>query len=144
MELIDISKVKKTTSSRMRYDSLKRGKLKLSIKTHGQLKPLVVDSYFNLIEGHNVYDALSELGIEKVWVVIPNSNKTSNQIYAELNLLQSEPQPIKMFECFKDSDLENNALPFSKQDLTKFVNMLNFDPTLYKADRKNPGVEYIF
>lgn len=142
MERIKLSEIKIRDNSCMRNDPVKLFGIKKSLQQYGQLKPIIVDESYNIIEGHLIFQSMKDLNFEECWIKsVPGVNK--DQLYVELNLLQGEPQPVEFFKKFKNTNLDDNCIPFQKQDLVKFVEYLQFDNTKYKESKKDKN-SYLF
>jgi len=104
--------------------------LERSLRKYGQIYPILVNDKFEIIKGNTIFKILKRMEIKEVYVnVIDCENE--NQLYLELNLLKGEPNPIKCFELMKDVD-SNNCLPYTSQQVTEFVKLLEFDWAQYK------------
>lgn len=147
MEKIDINLISFKDNSLMRIDILKYSKLKYSIKKFGQLRPIIIDEYFEIIEGHLIYKAIKEIGLNYCYILkIENlSLQDKIDIYNSLNLLQNKVKPVDLFEKWNNSNinLDNNCIPFEKKDIIKYLKYLNWNPEEYSKDRKQIS-EFLF
>jgi len=131
MELIPIIDIKYTESIKNINNFIDASILK-SIKTYGQLYPIIIDKENNIIKGRTIYRMCKDLSIDNVWVNQIECN--SKQLYLELSLLQKEVNVPLSFAYMKEIDKENNCLPFSKDEVKSFIKILDFDWKQFKKD----------
>ena len=110
--------------------------LEKSIKKYGQLYPIIVNEVGEIIKGNTIFKILKKLNYSSVWVNVVEG-RIDSQLCIELNLLKGEPNPIDCFELMKSVDLKDNCLPYNKQQIIEFIDLLNFDWNMYKKQKNS-------
>lgn len=85
-------------------------KLKNSLKTFGHAHPLICNSDFTIIGGHQTYNAARELGWKKIKVNIPSlplALKEEQALNLALNKISGEWDILKLDEILRSLDAES-------------------------------------
>lgn len=110
-----------------------------SIKKYGQLRPILITQDFEIIDGNKLYNILLSLGVDSIqWKVIHTSTDLDYiKLRLELNCWSKRLDPIPLYkklEEVKDS-ISTLNIPFPKKDLLGWIEMLNWDWSIYKSDK---------
>jgi hypothetical protein len=125
MELIDITLIKDTQID-IPEEDINNYFLKKSIETYGQLRPIIINENNEIIDGHKLFRICKSLNYPQVYIKKVNIS-LKEQLYCELNLINSKLNSVKVFKYIKNFiDINNNCLPFSKQELQGFIQLLDF------------------
>lgn len=137
MELINISKISTQIKSVRESDPFLDSSLLKSVKQYGQLRPIVINQNYVIIDGHKLYDICLSLNMEQVWIcIVPTEN--SEQTHLELNTIHPKINPISFYRSVRDHvDTSNNCIPFSKKHLEGFIKLLDFDWESFKNKTQN-------
>jgi hypothetical protein len=139
MERVSINKIIDVKRSIKFFERFKYQKLVSSIKKYGQLKNIVVDLNYNIIDGHLIYRALKQLEIEEVWIRRVET-QTPYLLYVELNLLVFDINPVQLIKYMEKSSLENNCIPHSEKDIQGLLKLLHWDWNIYKKKNIKKGL----
>lgn len=125
MELVDINTIKDIQIDIADKD-INMYFLKKSIETYGQLRPIIISKDNEIIDGHKLYRICKSLNFTEVYVK-KIEVFIKEQLYCELNLITSKLNSVEVFKYIKNYiDIDNNCLPFSKQELQGFIHLLDF------------------
>jgi hypothetical protein len=125
MELIDITLITDTQIDISEKD-INNYFLKKSIETYGQLRPIIINENNEIIDGHKLFRICKSLSYSQVYIKKINIS-LKEQLYCELNLINSKLNSVEVFKYIKNFiDINNNCLPFSKQELQGFIQLLDF------------------
>ena len=112
--------------------------LKESIKQSKQLEPITVDQYGNIVDGHNRYKILTELGIKPIFQVKQFDDELSALDFViSINLFVKESNPYvrvlkaeKLRHIFEEKAKQNEKLklPSKGQKGLQTISAQNFAP----------------
>lgn len=136
MERLNIFEIVNNKFSVKKPDRKKYMKLMKSIKEYGQIKPILLNNKYEILDGHIVYSILKQLNISDVWVKIIDTNKSPEQVYLELNMLDHQLDGLESFKYMKKCNLDDNCLPYTKQELEYFISLLSFNWEDFNPEEK--------
>ena len=128
MERLKVEEIVDNNFSIKKMDRTKYINLTKSIKTYGQIKPIVVNEKNEILDGHILFKILKQLGYKDVWTVEVGTNgRSAEQVYLELNFLDHELDGFESFKYMTKIDLDDNCLPFNRKELEYFISLLSFN-----------------
>lgn len=133
----NISQIKTNKVFEFRYDHENDDFcLKKSIETYGQLRPIIVDQEMEIVDGWKLFKILKELNYSEVFFIQLNTNDyTSTRL--EFNSFKKQIDPIPFYIKLKEVNRETINLPFKKETLNGWVELLNWDWNIYKNKEMN-------
>lgn len=128
MERLKIEEIVDNNFSIKKMDRIKYVNLIKSIKTYGQIKPIVVNEKNEILDGHILLKILKQLNYQDIWTIKVNTQgRPAEQVYLELNFLDHELDGLESFKYMKKIDLDDNCLPFNRKELEYFISLLSFN-----------------
>lgn len=130
---VNISQIKTNKVFEFRYDfEADDFCLKKSIETYGQLRPIIVDSDMEIIDGYKLFSFLKEMSYSEV-MIKEIKYEDYNSTRLELNSFKKQIDPIPFYTKLRDIDREKANLPFKKETLDGWVELLSWDWNIYKS-----------
>jgi len=119
------------------------GKIKNSLKVHGQVDPLQVrevEDYYELVNGYHRLKAMQELGFKEAEV--KNFGKISEEEAIKIALSMEElriPLDIietaKLIKRIKESETGLEGLPYLEEEIKQKIELLEFDWSQFEGER---------
>lgn len=126
IENINIDDVKVKYGSIKQKDNL--SSLTKSLQRYGQLYPILLNTNYEIIDGHNVYEILKQFGYREVTAnIIDTTNINEKQLYLELHFNHLEINPIQGIKYIKEIDIYDNCLYLSSDELSGLQFYLDYD-----------------
>lgn len=133
IQKVNISQIKNSKVFEFRYNSEQDDYcLKKSIE-NGQLRPIVVDQEFEIVDGNKLFNFLVQLGYTEVYCLQINvDNYIAKRL--ELNLWSKMIDPIPFYKKLQElgQDVDKLNIPFKQSDIAGWVEMLSWDWDVYK------------
>jgi len=115
-------------------------KIKDSIAYHGQIDPLIVrelNGKYELINGYHRWQAMKELGFEKVEIknlgVIDRNEAIKKALsFEELKIPLDTIETAKLVKILKEDQISLEGLPYFSEEIENKIKMLDFDWGQYK------------
>ncbi len=148
MELIDIKDIKGTDWNYKFEDKAGEQRLLNSIKTDGQLRPIIVRENgkgYSIIEGSKIFRACQDAELKEIKVINlgklrpPDSARISillNETQFKTDYIELAEKLVLITEKYKITELAN-LMPFSQDDLNRLIGLLRFDWSSF--DKKGDG-----
>jgi ParB family transcriptional regulator, chromosome partitioning protein len=121
-------------------------RIKKSIVAHGQIDPIIVrevENSFEIINGFHRFNAMKDLGYEKV--EIKNLGKISlNEAISKTLSLEKTGLKMdtileaKLIKEFRDAEGELDKLPYSDEEMKELIGMLEFDFDKFENQSNEP------
>jgi len=124
MKKVKITELVLNEKTHKNIDNKKHSSLIKTIKKYGQIYPIIIDNDNNIVKGRHLFKCLQKCGIEEVWVNVVDCNQ--KQLYAELITTENDINPIELFKTFRDIDLEDNCIPYHRDELSDFIKLLEW------------------
>lgn len=109
--------------------------LKVSFDKYGQLRPIVVDKDFEIIDGYKLYKFMIESGVDECFYIQIDS-KNYDEERLEFNIFRKQIDPIPFYKKLATLKLEEVNLPFTLHTLKGWVELLTWDWGIYKSKTK--------
>lgn len=139
---IEIEKIKPYENNPKKHPQKQIDRIIESIKEFGFVMPILVDDDFNIISGHGRYEAVKQMGMEKISCII-NSSLTEGQKrayrIADNKLAESEYDYEKMrqeFMLLKEADFKLDVTGFSVDEINMIIENMDIDKFFENGEGK--------
>lgn len=141
---VDIN-VLKIESSRLKEMDLEHYyKLRRSLQDFGQLRNILVDAEYNVVEGRKIASIMRELGLKQIEVKVVTGDAliaclNLNSEYSTFDFVKVSVQLSKSFDLSKKEQLYDR-LPFKNSDINDYIEAVDFSFGKMNAHRsQNQG-----
>lgn len=129
------------------FDFVMFEKLKLSLKTFGQLRPInchmLGEKGLFCFEGTMILKAMKELGCDEIECNVFDFT-VARQVQLSINELNFKTCEVELGNILNNVQLNEGLLPFSQTEIDALKKLLNFDWAEFERTKNDPKQTNLF
>lgn len=122
-EVVDIGLIKK---SRYKiHDCPKQSELALmrSVIANGQLRPIITDQNYEILDGNRLYSAMVAIGYTEVWILQRSMQDDNRCVSVVMNLgtVFNKIRPETVYSIAKKNEEVLNLVPYPRAQMKRWI-----------------------
>lgn len=131
-EIVEISVVQKGHYQMHDCTRYSNFALMRSVKKHGQLRPIITDQNFQILDGNRIFDIMLRLEHKQVWILRRQTDNGDRGIAVVMNLrtVFDKVRPETVYSIVKKNKEVLNFIPYPRAQMerwTKDMESVEFD-----------------